>query len=138
MPFRRRLGVREPKSGAPAAGRHCLRPWHLIHPRAMQASEQTNIHSEAFLRSLMRKQMRLSVACAAAFLIALLGLPLANYFWPEIMARRIFGFTLTWLLLGIAFFPFVWVIAWLFIKRSIALEDEEVAAVSGKNKSVSE
>ena len=104
----------------------------------MQASEQTNIHSEAFLRSLMRKQMRLSVACAAAFLIALLGLPLANYFWPEIMARRIFGFTLTWLLLGIAFFPFVWVIAWLFIKRSIALEDEEVAAVSGKNKSVSE
>jgi len=82
--------------------------------------------------------MRLSVACAAAFLIALLGLPLANYFWPEIMARRIFGFTLTWLLLGIAFFPFVWVIAWLFIKRSIALEDEEVAAVSGKNKSVSE
>jgi len=104
----------------------------------MQASEQTNIQSEAFLRSLMRKQMRLSVACAAAFLIALLGLPLANYFWPEIMARRIFGFTLTWLLLGIAFFPFVWVIAWLFIKRSIALEDEEVAAVSGKNKSVSE
>ena len=82
--------------------------------------------------------MRLSVACAAAFLIALLGLPLANYFWPEIMARRIFGFTLTWLLLGIAFFPFVWVIAWLFIKRSIALEEQEVAAVSGKNESVNE
>ena len=32
----------------------------------------TDIHSEEFLRSLMRKQLRLSVACAAAFLAAYL------------------------------------------------------------------
>ena len=89
-----------------------------------------DIHSEAFLHSLMRKQLKLSIACAAAFLIVLLGLPLANYFAPELMATRIGGFTLTWLVLGIAFFPFVWVIAFYFIKRSIALENEEVAEVS--------
>jgi len=43
------------------------------------------------------------------------------------MARRIGGFTLTWLVLGVLFFPFVWLIAWVFIRRSITLEDEEVA-----------
>src|SRR6267154_3841407 len=85
-----------------------------------------DIHSDEFLRSLMRRQLRLSLACAATFLVALLALPLANYFFPELMARRVFGFTLTWFILGVLFFPLVWVIAWVFIKRSIALEDAEV------------
>src|SRR4051794_2892793 len=87
------------------------------------------IHSEEFLHTLMRRQLRLSIACAAAFLVALLGLPLANYFLPELMATRVFGFTLTWLILGVLFFPLVWIIAWIFIKRSIALEEQEVAEV---------
>jgi|SRR4051812_40848329 uncharacterized membrane protein (DUF485 family) len=94
------------------------------------ASEKLDVHSEAFLRRLMRGQLLLSIACAAAFLVALLGLPLANYFLPELMARRIFGFTLTWFLLGVLFFPYVWLIAWIFIRRSIALEQQEVASAS--------
>jgi uncharacterized membrane protein (DUF485 family) len=75
----------------------------------------------------MRKQLWLSITCAAAFLVALLGLPIANYLWPEFMAMRVLGFTLTWLVLGIGFFPLVWIIAWCFIRRSIALEDHEAA-----------
>ena len=90
-----------------------------------------DVHSEAFLHSLMRKQLRLSILCGATFMVALLGLPLLNYVFPELMAKRIFGFTLAWLILGVLFFPFVWVIAYLFIKRSIALEDEEVREVRG-------
>ena len=93
-------------------------------------SEKLDIHSEEFLHSLMRKQLKLSIVCALAFLVVLLGLPLANYFWPEVMATRVFGFTLTWFLLGISFFPAVWAIAFYFIRRSIALEDEEVAEAS--------
>ena len=57
----------------------------------------------------------------------LLGLPLVNYFWPEMMATRVFGFTLTWFLLGVTFFPAVWLISFYFIRRSIALEEAEVA-----------
>ena len=90
---------------------------------------KADIQSEEFLRSLMRKQLRLSVTCAATFLVALLGLPLLNYFFPELMATRIFGFTLTWFLLGVLFFPLVWLISWFFIRRSIALESAEVAEV---------
>jgi uncharacterized membrane protein (DUF485 family) len=95
----------------------------------MLTPKKLDIHSESFLHLLMRKQLRLSILCAAAFMIVLLGLPLANYFYPDLMATRVFGFTLTWLILGIGFFPFVWVIAWVFIRRSIALEDAEVRAV---------
>ncbi len=89
-----------------------------------------DIHSESFLHSLMARQLKLSIACALTFLIALLGLPLLNYFAPEFMARRVLGFTLTWFVLGVLFFPFVWVISWVFIRRSIALENAEVAEVS--------
>ena len=91
----------------------------------MSKKPKLDIHSEEFLHQLMRRQLRLSIACAATFVVVLLGLPLANYFLPELMSRRIAGFTLTWLILGVLFFPFVWAIAWYFIKRSIALEQEE-------------
>ena len=85
------------------------------------------VHSEEFLRLLMRRQLKLSVACAATFLIALGGMPLLNYFAPALMATRVAGFTLSWLILGVLFFPFVWIISWKFIKRSTELENEEVA-----------
>lgn len=87
------------------------------------------IHSEIFLRTLMRRQLILSASCAATFLVVLLGLPLLNYFAPSFMATRVAGFTLTWLILGVLFFPFVWIISWLFIRRSIALETDEVKSV---------
>ena len=92
-----------------------------------------DMHSEEFLHALMRKQLKLSIACALAFMVVLLGLPLANYFAPELMARRILGFTLTWFFLGIGFFPAVWCISFYFIRRSIALEDEEVRDVQEGN-----
>ena len=93
------------------------------------SSEKVEVHSESFLHQLMRRQLRLSIGCAVTFLIVLLGLPLANFLFPELMAQRIFGFTLTWFILGVLFFPFVWAISYWFIRRSIAMEEEEVRRV---------
>jgi uncharacterized membrane protein (DUF485 family) len=92
------------------------------------------IHSEEFLHGLMKRQLKLSIACAAAFLLLLLGLPLLNYFAPELMARRVGGFTMTWLILGVLFFPYVWIIARIFITRSMALENDEVRVAAEGNK----
>lgn len=88
------------------------------------------IHSEEFLQSLMRRQLVLSISCAASFVLGLFGLPLLNYFAPEMMARPVFGFPLTWLVLGVLFFPYVWLIAWVFIRKSISLEEQEVREVT--------
>lgn len=110
------------------AGLHLLNSARPMKPTALE--KQLDVHSEEFLHSLMRKQLKLSIACALAFLLVLFGLPLANYFFPELMATRMFGgFTLTWFLLGIGFFPAVWTISFYFIRRSIALEEEEVREV---------
>jgi uncharacterized membrane protein (DUF485 family) len=95
------------------------------------------IHSEEFLKGLLQRQLRLSVSCASAFLVVLFGMPLLNYFAPEFMAQRVGGFTLSWLVLGVLFFPYVWIIARLFITRSIALEDAEVRHAAAENKRLS-
>lgn len=92
------------------------------------------IHSEEFLRGLMKRQLRLSIACASAFLLLLFGLPVMNYLAPELMAMRVGGFTLAWLILGVLFFPYVWIIAKWFIVRSIALENAEVKTAADNNK----
>ncbi|MFT3991476.1 MAG: DUF485 domain-containing protein [Luteolibacter sp.] len=91
------------------------------------------LHSDAFLNGLMKRQLRLSIACGAAFVVLLVGLPLANYLAPQFMARRVGGFTLSWLVLGVLFFPYVWIISKIFIVRSIALENAEVARVEKSN-----
>jgi uncharacterized membrane protein (DUF485 family) len=85
----------------------------------------------------MRRQLRLSVSCASAFLLLLFGLPLMNFFAPEFMATRVWGFTLSWLVLGVLFFPYVWIIARLFITRSMALEAAEVRLAADENKHAS-
>ncbi len=77
----------------------------------------------------MRRQLKLSVGSAATFFLAQLGMPLLNYFAPAMMATRVAGFTLSWLILGVLFFPFVWVISWSFIQRSMALEEDEVKSI---------
>jgi uncharacterized membrane protein (DUF485 family) len=82
----------------------------------------------------MRRQLKLSVACAAAFMVGLIGLPLLNYYAPALMATRVAGFTLSWLLLGVMCFPLVWTVSYLFIRRSIWLEEDEVRAVRENNK----
>jgi len=88
------------------------------------------IHSDAFLNELMKRQLRLSISCAAAFILLLVGLPLANYLAPQFMGQRVAGFTLSWLVLGVLFFPYVWIISKIFINRSMALEKQEVENVT--------
>jgi uncharacterized membrane protein (DUF485 family) len=93
------------------------------------------IHSEQFLVRLMRRQLGLSILCAAAFLLVLLGLPLLNYFVPDLMAARVGGFTISWLILGVLMFPYVWLISGYFIKNSLKMEADEAASVEQQKKS---
>jgi len=96
--------------------------------------ENDFIHSEEFLQGLMKRQLKLSIACAVAFLLVLFGLPILNYIAPSLMATRVGGFPLSWLVLGVLFFPYVWIIARIFITRSMALESSEVRNAAEGNK----
>jgi len=71
----------------------------------------------------MWRQARLSVSVAAIFIALLILIPLLNLFAADFAATPVLGFTLTWLLLGVAFYPITWALSAFFVKRSDVLED---------------
>jgi uncharacterized membrane protein (DUF485 family) len=79
---------------------------------------------EIVLRRVMQRQSSLSLKVAVLFVLILVGLPLLNQFHPEIMLYKIGGFTVSWLLLGVAFYPITWAMSFLFVQRSNAIEAE--------------
>ena len=88
------------------------------------------------VRRLMRKQAGLSLRVAAVFVVLLVGLPLFNLYAPDIAATPVYGFTLTWLLLGIVFFPITWLLSALFVSKSDALESEITASEKDRSPQV--
>ena len=77
----------------------------------------------ASLGRVMRRQVRLSLGVASVFLGIVLLLPVFNLYYPELASQKIGGFTLTWLILGVLFYPITWGLSAIFIRKSNALED---------------
>lgn len=84
----------------------------------------------------MRRQAALSLRVAAVFLFLILGVPLANYFAPSWSQQPVFGFPLSWFLLGILFYPITWALSTYFVRASEKLESEEAAMIRSERQGV--
>ena len=80
--------------------------------------------AESLMHRVMWRQARLSLAVAAVFIALLVFIPLFNLVAPALAATSVAGFPLTWLLLGVLFYPITWILSAFFVKRSDALESE--------------
>lgn len=85
--------------------------------------------------AMMRKQAALSLQVGIIFLILVLGLPLFNLYYPQIAEKSVFGFTLTWFVLGICFFPITWLLSAYFVKNSDQIESEFARMGSARKRS---
>ena len=74
--------------------------------------------------AVMRRQATLSIQVAFVFITLLFGLPLFNFWFAEQANHPVFGFTATWLFLGILFFPITWLLSAYFVRRSDRIESE--------------
>ena len=79
---------------------------------------------------LIKRQLNLSLRIAAIFVLILVGLPLVNLFLPDLAATNFGGFSATWLVLGVLFYPLTWVLSSWFVKGSEKLEADIVAEES--------
>ena len=79
---------------------------------------------------MIRRQSALSVRLALVFVGALILLPLLNLYEAEMMAGRVAGFTWSWLLLAVLFYPFTVLLSALFVRGSDRIEAEIVASES--------
>jgi uncharacterized membrane protein (DUF485 family) len=105
----------------------------------MTTATVTAVEDEAaratLARAMMRRQAALSIRVAAIFLILIFGLPLVNWLLPQIAEASVGGFTFTWLLLGVLFYPITWLLSGYFIRESDRIEAQiaaEFPRASGK------
>ena len=82
----------------------------------------TATEAEQLMQSVMWRQARLSISVAGVFIALLILIPLFNLFAPGLAATPVMGFPLTWLLLGVLFYPITWGLSAYFVKRSDKLE----------------
>lgn len=95
-------------------------------PKTIHLTEE---QADKLARQVMGKQARLSLGIASIFLIALLGLPLFNWFLPKTAGMPIGQFTLTWLILGLLFYPVTWALSFFFVAQSDRIEKSCIALV---------
>jgi len=88
-----------------------------------------DLHSEEYLKTVMGRQLRLSVSIASVFVAIIVVVPLLNKFLPDQMNAPFMGFTVSWFILGFAIFPILIVLAMLFVRNSNRFEDEAVGMV---------
>lgn len=78
---------------------------------AHDLAEQTQV-GEALIKGLMRAQLALALRLAVVVLIGLGGLPLVFYFAPPAGHASL----LPWILLGVAAYPFLFIVGYVYVK----------------------
>jgi len=106
----RRVAVRNPRGRAT--------PPATPGERALaELKEQTEV-GEVLLRSLTRAQLMLAVRIFAVFGFFLLGLPALFATHPGMADYRILGLPLPWLILGLAVYPLLVLLALLYVRQA--------------------
>jgi hypothetical protein len=72
---------------------------------------------EVYVQSLMRAQLRLAAYVVIALAVTLGGLPLLFRLLP-VDEVHLLGVPLTWLLLGVAVYPWLLLLGWWYVRRA--------------------
>ncbi len=83
-------------------------------PTRVELAEQTGI-GEALVKGLVRAQLALALRCAVVVAVGLGSLPLLFAVAPAVAGARPFGVVLPWLLLGLAAYPFLFLVGWAYV-----------------------
>ena len=88
-----------------------------------EVAEQT-VYGEVVLDDLIRRQLTLSLSVAGVFLLMLFGLPIFNLLFPELAALPVLGLPFSWLILAVAIYPILWLLAYYYVTTTRKLEDD--------------
>lgn len=91
--------------------------------------EQTHV-GEVLVRQLVREQLSLSVRLATLTIAVLFALPAAFALAPSLRTLDVYGVRLSWLVLGLAVYPFLLGVAWVF-NRSADRNEQEFSEMVG-------
>jgi hypothetical protein len=84
-----------------------------------------------YLRSLLREQLQLAARILALLVLGMGLLPLLFHLFPGLASVQVAGLPLAWLLLGVAAYPFLVLLGWLYVRRSERIELDFAELVDG-------
>ncbi len=87
----------------------------------------------ALARGLVRAQLAVAIRLAAVVAVALGGLPLLFAAAPALGGARLFGVSVPWLLLGVAAYPFLFIVGYAYVRLAERNEQEFVALVEDRS-----
>lgn len=106
-PFSGRVRVTNPLTTASAHVRRSVR---------QEIDESTGV-GEVYMRSLIRTQLRSALTVASTLLLSLGALPLVFLAFDSVTEFRLLGIPLPWLILGVAVYPALFGLGWLYIRQ---------------------
>lgn len=117
----RRVVVMSPQTEAARQRRAPARP-------LTELAEQTAV-GEVLIRSLIRAQLRLALSILVVFACVIGGLPALFATAPSVAGFEVGGLPLPWLVLGVAAFPLLFVLAVVYVRQAERNEREFVELV---------
>ncbi len=98
-------------------------------PPTAEIDEDTPVGA-LLLGSLLREQLRLALTVLVVLVATVGALPLVFHLAPEAASVRLLGIPLSWLLLGVAVYPFLGLLGWLYVRRAEQNEDAFVELIA--------
>jgi hypothetical protein len=98
-----------------------------------EIAEQSRV-GETLVRGLIRAQLALALRLAVVVAVGLGALPLLFAAAPDTGEAKLFGIHLPWLLLGVAAYPFLVVIGWVYVRLAERNEQDFTALVQRPDK----
>jgi len=108
----RRVRVTHPSTGAGDRRRRSV---------SSEIDAQTEL-GEVFMRSLMRSQLRLAFAVTTVVGLTIGVVPVLFALVPSTKSAQVLGIPLPWLLLGVAVYPCLVALGWLYVRVAERIE----------------
>ncbi|AXT86233.1 hypothetical protein C6I20_14275 [Aeromicrobium sp. A1-2] len=103
-----RVRVTNPLTTAPSHVRRSIR---------QEIDESTGV-GEVYMRSLIRSQLRAALTVAITLLLSIGALPLVFLVFDSVTEFRVVGVPLPWLILGVAVYPGLFALGWLYLRQA--------------------
>ncbi|MFC8178559.1 MULTISPECIES: membrane protein [Nocardiaceae] len=89
----------------------------------VEVQEHTEV-GDAMVRGLVRAQLLLSIRLAVVTLAVLFSIPLLGLLVPAFSDAVVFGVRLPWVVLGVAVYPLLLGVGWIYVRRSERIEQQ--------------
>ncbi|MFZ0142058.1 MAG: hypothetical protein WAL70_13330 [Aeromicrobium sp.] len=102
---------------------------HVRRTVQQEIDESTGI-GEVYVRSLVRSQLRAALTVITTLMLTLGALPIVFWLLKDLSQLSILGIPLPWIVLGVAVYPGLFLLGWLYVRQADKSERDFAALVN--------